>query len=202
MADRAKSLSIKLASASSLLFLKFYPVGSYIKNYLTENNELGLYAHLIDNLLRQKEHILSKESEQLLAEASELGQAPSNIFSMINDSDMTFTNIEGENGETIEVTKGRFIHLMESPNREIRKAAFKSLYSSYIKQKNTIAATYHGSIKKDVFFARMRKYPSALEYALFDDNIPVEVYNNLIDTVHEALPLMHRYVALRKRLLG
>lgn len=202
LADRAKSLSIKLASASSFILPEILSLSEItLKNYLKENKELSLYAHLIDNLLRQKEHILSKESEQLLAEASELGQAPQNIFSMINDADITFPPIEGENGEKIEVTKGRFIQLMENPNREIRKAAFKSLYSSYIKQKNTIAATYHGSIKKDVFFARIRKYASALEYALFDDNIPVEVYNNLIDTVHEALPLMHRYVALRKRLL-
>lgn len=203
LSDGAKSLSIKLSSASSFIIPEILSLSqNTLKEYMKENEELNLYSHLINNLLRQKEHILSKESEQLLAEASELAQAPQSIFSMLNDADITFPPIEDKDGDKIEVTKGRFIHLMENPNREIRKAAFKSLYSSYIKQKNTIAATYHGSLKKDVFFSKMRKYPSSLEFALFKDNIPKEVYTNLIETVHEFLPLMHRYVALRKRLLG
>ncbi|WP_058485903.1 oligoendopeptidase F [Defluviitalea phaphyphila] len=203
LADKAKSLSVKFSSASSFIIPEILSISEDIlKKYIDENDDLKLYSHLINNLLRKKDHVLSKENEQLLAETLELGQSPQNIFSMLNNADITFPAIKDENGNEIEVTKGNFIHLMENPNRRIRHDAFKSLYSSYIKYKNTIAATYNASIKKDVFFARTRKYSSSLEYALFDDNIPVEVYNNLIDTVHEHLPLLHKYVSLKKRLLG
>lgn len=203
LADKAKALSVNFSSVSAFIVPEILasPEES-LKNYLKENEDLKLYTHFLNDLLRQKEHILSKKEELLLAKASEIGNIPQSVFTMLNDADIRFPSIKGESNEEIEVTKGRYIQLLENPNREIRKAAFKSLYSSYIKQKNTLAAIYNGSVKKDVFFASTRKFSSSLESALFTDNIPVEVYDNLIQTVHEYLPCMHQYVALRKRMLG
>ncbi|NLJ88043.1 MAG: oligoendopeptidase F [Epulopiscium sp.] len=202
LSDKAKALSIDFSSASSFIIPEILKASDEtLKSYLNENKDLKLYSHLINDLLRQKEHILSKEEELLLAKTSEIGNIPQTVFSMLNDADISFPSIKDENDEEIEVTKGRYIQLMESSNRNIRKAAFKSLYSSYIKQKNTLAAIYNGSVKKDVFYSSVRNFSSALESALFKDNISVEVYDNLINTVHEYLPYMHKYVSLRKKFL-
>ena len=121
---------------------------------------------------------------------------------MLNNADMKFPTVEDENGEPTELTHGRYLRFMRSRNRDVRRAAFKALYGTYDKQKNTIAALYDASVKKDVFFARARKYESALEHSLDANNIPVKVYDNLVDTVRRNLPLMHRYVRLRRRALG
>lgn len=203
LSDKAKALSIKFSSISSFIVPEILSTSeNTIKIYLNQNKDLKLYSHLLNDLLRQKDHVLSKEEEFLLAKASEIGDSPQTVFSMLNDADISFPSIKDENNQEIEVTKGNYIHLMESPHRNIRKAAFKSLYSAYIKQKNTLAAIYNGSVKKDVFYSSVRKYSSSLESALFKDFIPIEVYENLIHTIHEHLPLMHQYVALRKKFLG
>ena len=121
---------------------------------------------------------------------------------MLNDADITFPSIKTTDGEELELTKGRYVTFLESPDRSVREQAFKNLYSKYLSQKNTIAATYSSSVKSDVFFAEARKYGSAMEMALSDDNIPLSVYDNLIETVNKNLPLLHRYVSLRKKELG
>ena len=120
---------------------------------------------------------------------------------MCNDADMRFGNITDTDGGCVTLTKGRYITFLESADRRVRKEAFETLYAAYEKQKNMLAATYAASVKSDVFFAQAKKYGSALEMALADDNIPVSVYDNLIETVHKHLPLLHRYVALRKKIL-
>lgn len=131
-----------------------------------------------------------------------MGGAPQNIFTMLNDADIRFGEITDADGETVPLTKGRYVTFLENSDRRVRKEAFTSLYNTYFSQKNTLAATYAASVKSDVFFAKARNYSSARKMALADDNIPLSVYDNLIDTVHQYLPLMHRYVALRKKLLG
>ena len=203
LSDGAKSLSIKFSAIASFIIPEILLIPEdTLYRYINENESLKLYTHFLHDLLRQKEHILSKKEEELLARVSEIGGTPQSIFTMLNDADMNFPPIKGEDGSDIEVTKGRFVNLMENLNRDIRKAAFNSLYSSYINQKNTLAAIYNGSVKKDAFFATTRGYPSSLEASLFADNIPLEVYTNLIDTVHSNIHLMHRYVSLRKKLLN
>ena len=109
---------------------------------------------------------------------------------------------QNEDGKEVELTHGNYIQFLESPNREVRERAFKAVYETYGKQKNTIAATLNANVNKNIFYSRVRKYPSVLEMALYGDNIPKEVYTNLIDTIHESLPLLHRYMELRKKLLG
>ncbi|MFD1907932.1 M3 family metallopeptidase [Paenibacillus rhizoplanae] len=121
---------------------------------------------------------------------------------MLNNADLKFPKIKNEEGKEVELTHGSYIQFLESPDREVRKNAFKAVYETYGKQKNTIAATLSANVNKNVFYSRVRKYPSVLEMSLYGDNIPKEVYTNLIDTIHESLPLMHRYMKLRQKLLG
>ena len=170
--------------------------------YQTEEPGLALYHHFFDDLLRKKTHVLSLPEEALLAKAEDIATAPDDIFSMINNADIRFGQIPDDSGAMVTLTKGNYTSFMESPNRTVRRTAFETLYDAYLKQKNTIAATYYASVKKDVFFARARKYDSCLAMALDDDHIPTQVYDTLIASVHKYLPLMHRYVALRKKILG
>jgi oligoendopeptidase F len=145
---------------------------------------------------------LGKTEEALLAQVGNLAQAPQTIFGMLNNADLKFPKIKDENGKEVELTHGSYIQFLESPHREVRERAFKAVYDTYAKNKNTIASTLSANVNKNIFYSRVRKYPSVLEMSLYGDNIPKEVYTNLIDTIHESLPLLHRYIKLRKKLLG
>ena len=151
--------------------------------------------------MRLTEHTLSAREEEIIAMAGELAEAPKNIFSMLNNADIKFPEILDEDGDQVPITHGNYIKLMESNDRRVRMEAFKGLYHTYGKQKNTLAALLNASVKKDVFYARVHKYGSALEASLYQDNVPVKVYHNLIDTVRSHLHIFYRYVALRKKLL-
>lgn len=151
--------------------------------------------------LRQKEHILSEKEEQILAMSAEISDIGGDVFTMFNNADIKFPYIKDEEGEEIEVTKGRYIAFLESKDRRVRKDAFEAVYSSYKKMKNTLAASLTGNVKKNRFYSLVRKYPSALEASLDNDNIPVDVYTTLIDTVNKNLPLLDRYLKLRKKVL-
>lgn len=166
------------------------------------NNSLKKYKHYIEDILRNREHILSADKEELLAQVYEIGAAPSNIFYMLNNADIDFGDVTDGKGEKHTLTHGTFVSYLESSDRELRKSAFNKLYDTYYKQKNTLAAIYTASVKKDIFNARARHYTSALEAALSANNIPVDVYTHLVETVNNYLPLMHRYIKLRKKVLG
>ena len=166
------------------------------------NLSLKEYKHYIEDILRNREHILSSDKEELLAQVYEIGAAPSNIFYMLNNADIDFGEVTDGKGKKHTLTHGTFVSYLESSDRELRKSAFNRLYDTYFKQKNTISAIYTASVKKDIFNARARNYTSALEAALSANNIPVEVYTRLIETVNKHLPLMHKYIKLRKRVLG
>ncbi len=204
MASRAEMLLIRYSAAISFLTPEIIAIP---KEKLTDfrkekSADFAIYDHFFHTLLRQKAHTLTPAEENLLAKAAELGGAPQQIFTMLNDADISFPSIKTSEGEELELTKGRYITFLESSDRSVREQAFKNLYSVYLSQKNTIAATYSSSVKSDVFFAEARKYGSAMEMALSDDNIPLSVYDNLIETVNKNLPLLHRYVSLRKKELG
>ena len=164
--------------------------------------DLKLYNHYIKNLLRTKKHILSTEKEEILANAYEISQSADNIFSMLNNADADFGYIKDENGKEIKVTHGNYTMLLESSNRSIREQAFKAVYKFYYNLKNTIATTYTSSVKADIFNAKVRNYNSSIEQALSHTNVSLDVYKNLIKTVHKFLPAMHKYVSLRKKRLG
>ncbi|NLB53775.1 MAG: oligoendopeptidase F [Syntrophomonadaceae bacterium] len=201
--DRAESLGIQASSAAAFIVPEILSIPEEkINEFLAEVTELRKYTHYLDELKRQKQHVLSPAEEKLLAETAELSMASRNIFGMLNNADIKFPPIKDENGQETEMTKGRFGRFMESPDREVRKAAFQSLYSSYGKLKNTLGATINASVKRDIFYARVRKYPSALAGALDSDNISPAVYDNLITAVHNNLEPMYKYLRLRKKVLG
>lgn len=204
LASRAELLLIRYSAAVSFLTPELLAIPEEKLTAFRQEKaaDLAVYDHFFHSLLRQKAHTLSPTEEHLLAKTAELGGAPQQIFTMLNDADIRFPSIHTANGEELELTKGRYITFLESPDRTIRQQAFQNLYSVYMAQKNTLAATYAASVKSDVFFAEARSYGSAMEMALADDNIPLSVYDTLIDTVHQNLPLLHRYVSLRKRELG
>lgn len=203
LASQASNLLIQLSEASAYVEPEVMAMPEEtLARYLEEKEELKVYRQYFDNMIRQKSHVLSKELEEMLASVSDLAEGPKDIFTMFNNADIRFPVITGEDGQPVEVTHGRFIALLQSRDRQVRKDAFEALYSVYGRYRNTLAATYRANVKQQVFFAKARKYNSDLEAALDGSHIPVSVYDNLIDAVHEALPLMHRYVALRKKLLG
>lgn len=201
--DRASSLYIEVGSALSFIVPEILSLEeSTLQRFLKENKDLQLYSHALAEITRQKDHVLSASEEAIIAQAGELAGAPGDIFTMINNADMKFPKIKDENGEEKELTHGRYVQFLESKDQRVRKDAFETMYSSFKKQRNTLAATLNASVKKDIFYGKVRNYSSALETAVDKDNVPVDVYNNLIDTVHEHLPLFHRYVSLRKKVMG
>ncbi|CDQ40637.1 oligoendopeptidase F [Virgibacillus salexigens] len=173
-----------------------------LNRFLEEEKGLQDYQKTLDEITRQRPHILSEREEAILAEASEPLSAPSQTFSMLNDADLTFPSIKDENGEEVDVTHGRYIRFLESKDRNVREAAFKAVYQTYGKFQNTFASTLSGNIKKDNFVAKVRNYDSARQSALDDNHIPEQVHDNLVEAVNERLPLLHRYVNLRKKVLG
>jgi len=203
MVDRIETLGVQISAATSFITPELNAIPQEtVQGYLDSNAELKIYQHMFEELWRQKEHILSLEEERLLAMSADLSHASGNIFTMLNNADIKFPIIKDEEGHDIEITKGRYGRLMESQDNRVRKEAFEGLYSSYTKLKNTLATTLASSVKKDVFYARARKYPSALVGSLDSDNITPEVYNSLIDTVHAKMDYMYRYMKLRKKILG
>lgn len=203
LSDKAGNISVVAAEACSYIVPEILALDpQMLERFLQEEKGLELYRFQLEEITRQRDHVLTPAEEQLLAQMGEIAEGPQTIFGMLNNADLVFPSIVDEKGETVELTKGNFIHFLESKDRRVRKEAYETLYSTYEKQRNTLASLYHASVKKDVFYARVRKYSSSLHAALDADNIPLEVYDNLLATVHEHLPLMHRYLALRKKVLG
>lgn len=173
-----------------------------LEAFYTEKTELERYRRSIGEVRRCREHILSPELEKVLADAGEMAQAPGTVYSMLVNADLKFDSIRDSRGQEYEVTGGSFIPLMQSPDREVRKAAFESLYTSYGKVINTAASLLNSQVNQLKFFAKARQYPDALHASLDHTNVPVEVYHNLIDAVHEDIGVLHRYMKLRKKLMG
>ena len=163
---------------------------------------LELYRRSLDVIFRRRAHVLSPAEEKLLASAGDMAGQPGNIFSLLNDADLTFADATDSKGGTHPVTHGSYIPLMMSPDRVLRKSAYESLYAGFGQFRNTFAATLGAQNKQMKFFSDARRYDSALASALDGNEVPTEVYTNLIDAVHKNLPALHKYVDLRKKLLG
>lgn len=173
-----------------------------LMRWLAEDKGLEVYRRYLTERLKEKEHILSKEMEGVMAKIYEVAKGPENIFMMFNNADINFGQIPNAEGEMTELTQGRYVTFLESRNREVRKTAFMRMYETYGKFKNTLAATYQANLQQNLFFAKMRKYPGTLDMALHGSRIPTAVYSQLIDAVHDSLPAMYRYMNLRKKVLG
>jgi len=209
MTSRAMDINVRLASALSFVSpMLLKQKESVLKGYIKEaekkskKNLLADYDFMLKELLRTRKHVLSAKEEKLMASLSEVAGAPKDIFTMLNNADLDFGTVKNEAGEEVPLTHGSYIVLMQSADREVRKNAYHQMYETYKNNINTIAAAYAASVKKDVVYARVKKYKSALERALFGDKVPVSLYDNLIETIHNNLDIMYRYLTLRKKILG
>jgi len=173
-----------------------------IEGYFSELPELELYRKLIAETKRLKPHRLSAEMEKLVALTAEMSDTAADTYSIFNNADLTFPEIEDENGEKVRITHGRFVSLLESADRRVRKDDFEQFYATYEKFLNTIASLYNGQVKQQIFHAKARKYDSTLEAAVDGNNVSPSVYKNLVNTINNNLDKMHRYVKLRKKCLG
>ncbi len=173
-----------------------------LEEYNTQEPGLTLYRGQIKEIQRLKPHRLSAEMEKVLAMTADMGRTAPQTYSIFTNSDLTFPQMQDENGDTVRISHGRFIGLEESSDRRVRKEAFEKLYHTYDQYKNTLASLYSGQVKKLMFHAKLRNYNSTLEAAVGANNVSPAVYDNLISTVNKNLDKLHRYVSLRKKLLG
>lgn len=203
MAAKIGSLGVKIGAASAFVEPEIL---SYSKEQLEaaekENERTAYYGRKIEEMLRGQEHTLDAEKEELLAAAGDMAEAPDDIFSVLMNADMKYPDIVLEDGTHLPLTNSTYISYMESPDRAVREGAFKTLYGQIASLKNTFAAIYRGNLKQAKFYAQSRKYSSARAMYLADSNVPESVYDNLLSAVHDALPMMYRYVAIRKKVLG
>lgn len=201
--DRAQGLAAQVGQAAAFMTPELISIPEEtIAKFLQEHDGLKVYEHALDEINQQRPHVLSEQEEALLAQASEVLRAPSQTFGSLNNADLKFPTIKDEDGKEVEVTHGRYIRFLESTDRRVRKDAFHAVYSTYGKFKNTFASTLSSQVKKDIFIAKVRKYQSARHAALSRNYIPETVYEQLVETINEHLPLLHRYVKLRKKVLG
>ena len=203
MSAKIGSLGVKIGAASAFVEPEIL---SYSKEQLEtaekENERTAYYGRKIEEMLRGQEHTLDAEKEELLAAAGDMAEAPDDIFSVLMNADMKYPDIVLEDGTHLPLTNSTYISYMESPDRAVREGAFKTLYGQIASLKNTFAAIYRGNLKQAKFYAQSRKYSSARAMYLADSNVPESVYDNLLSAVHEALPMMYRYVVVRKKVLG
>lgn len=201
-AARAQKLMVEMSGASAFAEPEILEITTEkINVFFNENPELETYKRYISEILRGKNHTLDKKTETILAKSRQMANAAENIFSMYNGADIKFPSITTGEGEEIEITHGNFVPLLESVDREVRKAAFEGVYETYGKMRNTLAATFAANLDQANFYAQVRNFSSAREMYLYGSNIPESVYDNLIETVHKNMDKMHKYVSLRKKIL-
>lgn len=201
MVARFSFLATRFGEASSYINPEIQAIPKSTMAGFLKNPLLKPYRFSLECLLRYRPHILSPKEERLLAMQGEVAETPSRVFDQLSDADMKFGDVEDENGNQVELTQSSFRGLLESPKRTVRKTAFHKYYDVMEGHRNTLAAVLNGSVLQDVYYARTRNYPSALEAALFGDKMPVAAYDALIAAVREALPTVYRYLDVRKRAL-
>ncbi|WP_110952842.1 oligoendopeptidase F [Anaerosinus massiliensis] len=200
--SKVESLLSEVSAATSFIEPELIALPEkYINSLFLQNTEFDCYKFYFEDLLRQKKHILSPIEEEILAKAGELLKIPTNIYSMLTNADMTFPEITVESGDKIQLSEGRYNALIRSTNRQTRTDAFHQLFNTYAKYRNTFSTTLTSNIKNTNFYAKTKKYNSSLEAALENDNVPICVYTNLIDTIHKTLHPLHKYVDLKKKFL-
>ena len=172
------------------------------QNFLAEEPRLQPYKHFFDKLLQNKEHVLSQREEELLAGAGEIFGAASETFAILDNADIAFPFVKDEDGNEVQLSHGVYMRLVESKNREVRRGAYEALYSTYEQYQHTYAKTLQTNVKVQNYRAKVRNYKSAREAALAANFVPESVYDNLVSAVRKHLPLLHRYLSLRSKILG
>ncbi|MFJ7726344.1 oligoendopeptidase F [Neobacillus sp. NPDC097160] len=200
--DRAKQLSVKVSAATSFFMPYLLNLDEEtVKGYILAEEKLAYFAEDLWESFRYKNHVLSKEQEELLSQLGEALSVPGHTFGMMNNADIKFGEVAGNDGERVELTRGMYAKLIEDDDREKRREAYKAYYQPYMQLKNSIASTLSAAIKNNVTLARIRQYPSVLEKALFGDKVPKEVYENLIQTTKNNIAPLHQYTRIRKEKL-
>ncbi len=203
MSAQAQNFLVELSQALSFQTPELLAIeDATLESFYAQEPALANYRLMLKRIRSKKDHTLSPDCEALLASAERMGQAPDDIFSLLNDADMTYPDATDSKGETHPVTHGNYVALLQSADRTLRQSAFQSLYGVYGQFRNTCAAILGAQMKQLQFFADARRYPSALHAALAETEVDPRIYHNLIQTVHDNLDAMHRYVRLRKKLLG
>jgi oligoendopeptidase F len=199
---RAAALLTRVETALSFITPEILSLPEGTVSNFRHDSRFALYCHYLDDVFRQKPHTLTGIEEQLVARTGEITRTPDDFFKMLNNADLTFPKIRDDQENEVEVTKGNFIKLMQNRNRRVRYEAFQALYGTYQKLENTFASALNAAIKRDIFYASVRRHQSARSAALFADHIPSAVYDSLVQTVRSNLGEMHRYMKLRKKILG
>jgi oligoendopeptidase F len=200
--DRATALAVEAGQALAFLQPEILAIPEEQLNTYIEDPLLASYRHILDDIQRRRKHTRSIEVEEVLAQGADVARTPRDVFTALDNGDLTYGVVEDDDGNEVELTKGRFQLLMESKKRPVRERAYKTLMSAYDAHKQSLAALHGSSVRKDVFYARVRGYETAREAALFDDNVPESVYDSLIAAVHDARPAIERYLKLRQRILN
>jgi oligoendopeptidase F len=202
MTERAVMLVSKAQAAFSFVEPELLQIDNErLRKMASEFEKTDLYDFYIEDLIRSREHIRSAEIEELLAQSVMMARGAANVFTMLNDADMTYPSIKDEKGNEIKLTKQRFSKFMESSDQRVRRDAHEGMYTTYEEHINTLSASLASAVNKDVFYSRARKYSSSLENALDANNIPTSVYHSLLDTTEADLSGMHKWMDVRKRIL-
>jgi oligoendopeptidase F len=199
MIGRYRNVAARASQAASYIRPEIMDIPSATIDEFLKASELGEFRILLEQLLRYKPHTLSKSEEKLLAMQAEMADAANHIFRQLTDADLKWGLVKNERGELVELSNASFSSFLQSPERRVRKRAFHEYYKQFVAHENTLAAALSGSILRDVYYAKARNYPSALEASLFHDKVPVAVVENLIASVHRHLPALYRYYDLRRR---
>lgn len=201
--DRAEALGTRVSQAASWIMpeIQSIPAGT-IKEWISKNPDLTVYAHFLDDIERMRTHTLTAREEELLAMAGEIAAAPGNIFGRFTNTNLDFPIIKDDENRDVQLSPARYTTFIYSRDRRVRKEAFLGLHQIYADKSNTLSATLSSQVKQHMFFSKARGYPSCLSAALDGPNIPTAVYSNLVTAVNKGTPALHRYVALRKKLMG
>lgn len=204
LADATKSemIASELGKATAFIVPEIIGMDSSLLENFLKDERISPYKKMIDEILRDKPYTLSEKEEELMAAVSDLTGVAENTYEMLSYADMKFPEIEDEKGEKVRLDHFNYSTYIKSKNQRVRKDAFEAEFGTYKKYSNTMASTLFGAIKSEIFNAKTRKYPSALFASLYQDNISVDVYNNLIDSIHENIPALDKYLEIKKKYLG
>ena len=199
---KTEMLSTDLGVATSYIVPEILAIEENKLSEYLKDEKLSFYTKYIKDILRDKPHTLSEREEEILAATSELSTSPENVYDMLAYADMEFPEIEDEEGNKVKLSHSNYSLFIKSKNSRVRKDAFEGEFSTYEKYKNTFASTLYGGIKSEIFYAKTRKYNSAIEASLFSDDVSLDVYNNLISAIDKSIPNLNKYVELKKKFLG
>ena len=202
MEARCMSLLVSFNATTSWLIPEVLTIPEDTLASFMETEGLATYRHMIDDVTRSRAHTLDAAREELLAQLSDAAQSPDNSYTMLHNVDMTFPTVKDEEGKEVQLTHGNFSVFRESRDQRVRKEAFEKYFGEFKKYNNTFAAMYAGNVKFDTFYAKIRNHASACAASLFRSNVPVSVYDSLVEAIHGGLPTLQRYLQLRKKVLG